>query len=610
MLPTDDRLCDLSGAVVLVGSMLSSDQHSGLPSGQAVSREIVRRLLQPIASDLSIKLPPFCKNSSMFEDLALMSPFEVILQHHPNPADVRRKLSNVYISGKPNMLHGALAYAIHTGSIRNVITTNYDTCIEAAVQSVTDADVIIEESDIEECPHSAKSDRVSIFKIHGCATRDHTMVCRLSEEGSLPPWKRRILEKLVADRDLVVMGYSGLDFDICPVLFNLRFRRLIWLFSASDDLEAAIGRSSPNVRNATRAGVQGDRIFGRLGGFDRIFEGLPGLTGYNFVPTRVSANIAADLFEGETADPFSYAVWRAMFFHAIANRTGCEAILMKMSHSERMRPEALRLWSETLERAGRYKSSVQILRQLERHLRGQGKADDILELMFVATGRHHTAFRLLPFYLSWIRYKRFVRRCDREKLTFDRRLAEARDAYLLILAIKQLAVIPAVGKKIAMWRVRGQASGVFERAAQLHYERGEWQEVRLLRVACRDLGLDISVKDSSRDSHSGDFLLESHDAFTHANNIGGQCSSYRRLRRRDPTRCGELIDAVAACGLAAEYWKSYTAFLGDISAKFRRERRYFALRQLFSCEYGFPAKILFSFYMVFKMVVHSTKSRN
>jgi hypothetical protein len=56
------------------------------------------------------------------------------------------------------------------------------------------------------------------------------MVCRLSEEGLLPRWKKDVLVKNLSGRHLVVLCYSGLDFEICPEILNIQLHSLIWNF--------------------------------------------------------------------------------------------------------------------------------------------------------------------------------------------------------------------------------------------------------------------------------------------------------------------------------------------------------------------------------------------
>ncbi|HIG17356.1 MAG TPA: hypothetical protein EYQ31_08725, partial [Candidatus Handelsmanbacteria bacterium] len=118
------------------------------------------------------------------------------------------------------------------------------------------------------------------------------MVFQLSQEGALPDWKRQMLARILKGRDVVVMGYSGLDFDICPILFGLEYKRLFWLFAESNDLEVAIAGASPNVQNVHGEESRFARVFGVLGGFDVFF----GEVAHRFNMSTRATSIADELF--------------------------------------------------------------------------------------------------------------------------------------------------------------------------------------------------------------------------------------------------------------------------------------------------------------------------
>jgi hypothetical protein len=426
-------------------------------------------------------------------------------------------------------------------------------------------------------------------------------VFRLSQEGALPSWKRELLGQLVDGRDVVVMGYSGLDFDICPVLFGLGYRRIFWLFAEKHDFRSAIEQSSPNIQNVDRDPVRFDRVFGVLGGFDTVFDGLVDDKTYTFSPSNVPTDIAAQLFAGEVTDPYGFQYWRGALLHTISCRLGAEAVCLSMNETDARRPESLRLWSDTLERAGRYRDSIRILGQLENVFTSSHRHDMALDALFIIAGRHYSGWRLFRFLRSWYAYRQRVAECIRSQVSFDERLAEARETYLLVLALKLPARIPLIGGFLSRLLGRNLLSGSLQKAAELHYLRGNWQDVRLLCAAADDLGIGVEVRDPHGSSKDADLLLSTIDAFSHANNIVGQASAYRRQRKKVSSRCEELLEALVAFGHTAEFWKAFISFASDLSDRRRRLYQGFAYSELKQCQYPWFTKVRFA--IVFRMTL-------
>lgn len=56
------------------------------------------------------------------------------------------------------------------------------------------------------------------------------MTCDLVAEGLLKPWKRKLLSEMLENRVLIMIGYSGSDFDICPELAETTKQiQTVWL---------------------------------------------------------------------------------------------------------------------------------------------------------------------------------------------------------------------------------------------------------------------------------------------------------------------------------------------------------------------------------------------
>src|SRR6266446_182036 len=106
------------------------------------------------------------------------------------------------------------------GAVSAIITTNYDLAFDSCLMPhrhvVT---TITEEAESEEFLSGPRHTR-AYFKIHGSAEpgKEHTLAFTLGHEGLLDPWKRGLLRELLYGRCLIVLGYSGRDWEICPEL--------------------------------------------------------------------------------------------------------------------------------------------------------------------------------------------------------------------------------------------------------------------------------------------------------------------------------------------------------------------------------------------------------
>src|SRR5581483_3293431 len=114
--------------------------------------------------------------------------------------------------------------------------------------------------------------RLVYFKIHGSlepspSKYDGSVIFSLRHETILPDWKRQLLRQLLDGRQLVVLGYSGSDFEICPELQKAGASRILWLFR--DGCEVA---QRNNVRHLLSR-VEGTVIVGDIVDFLSVLSG-------------------------------------------------------------------------------------------------------------------------------------------------------------------------------------------------------------------------------------------------------------------------------------------------------------------------------------------------
>ena len=203
-----------SKPALLCGSAISIFEPTSIQSGYGVTSDLARKLCH--AAHVSEK---------SFGDLVRHSAFEVLLDVHPRKAHLAHLFATYFIApnGRPariNQLHKAIASSLERGLFSNVITTNYDTCIEACFGGRRHPGIIIRRDD--------SLGPSNILKLHGSADDPRSLIFALSQESTMRDWKRDKLRLLCGDA-LIVMGYSGADFEVCPELYQLPLRHLYWV---------------------------------------------------------------------------------------------------------------------------------------------------------------------------------------------------------------------------------------------------------------------------------------------------------------------------------------------------------------------------------------------
>lgn len=250
------RLFGPEPTVALVGSGVSIWSPTDLPSGQQFTSGVYDALFKSAAPALEAADEDWLRQWFVSGDVRLdlsPLPFEVLLERSPNPEAVGRLIGELYSSSTANPVHTALAKLVTNGTVHSIVTTNYDLALDSAIGTLLAK--VVREGD------SSPSLSRAYFKIHGTAGSSDidTLVFRLSSEGMLPQWKRELLCKLVQGRVLLILGYSGVDFDICPELVRCDPKAVVWNFYSRNDIER-----SPGLRRMRDAGVRTTVLVGDM----------------------------------------------------------------------------------------------------------------------------------------------------------------------------------------------------------------------------------------------------------------------------------------------------------------------------------------------------------
>lgn len=235
--------------VLLVGSFISVWRPSCLSNGQKLTNDIYDLLFPHRITALDREVDRYLRS------IFLKVPFEHIFERCPNESTIRHIIRKIFSIAIENPIHRAIASGVESGSLRAILTTNYDLCLDSALGCLGNpgnpsVKRVIRESELETVDRLGAA---IYFKIHGSVDdrNGESLVFALRHESILPAWKRSLLVRILSQQSLLVIGYSGLDFEICPELSQIPIRRIYWnnLTRAfpSPNAEALLTKTSENM---------------------------------------------------------------------------------------------------------------------------------------------------------------------------------------------------------------------------------------------------------------------------------------------------------------------------------------------------------------------------
>ena len=326
-----------------MGSGVSIWTPTNIPSGISVGQALFRVLFDQI--------PELANHSAQLEPLLKQLPFENIMETCPENALLRRLLKQLYNTRRYNPIHELLAHLITAKTIDAVITTNYDCCLEGALMDATKHTTnsqvtrVVTEADAL----SLQAGQQVYFKIHGTADdgAGESLVFQLRQEGALPSWKRLLLHRITDASTLLIIGYSGLDFEICPELRQLNVKQIIWNYRSETEI-------THNARDVihTKAG----QIV--IGDMRELLSGI-------FRPVQAdlgSATIDVDQlfragFTGDTLDLWRVRILNVLSYAAASSQISKKLVRANSSNADH-RVDVMREHARSLHYCGAYKSSA------------------------------------------------------------------------------------------------------------------------------------------------------------------------------------------------------------------------------------------------------------
>ena len=216
----NEILC--SKPIVFIGSGISIFAPTELPSGE----DFCSGLFNYIFPSYTDKIYHWFKDS--FDE----TPFEAIMECFPDQSKLPEIIKILYSVDNPNPYHVFFANKLKKGELSGIITPNYDLSFDSVLKSLGFTN-FVRNHDEAKIWDGANS---KYFKIHGTVEIgfEDTLVYTLTQEGTLDDWKIDLLTNFLSNKTLLFLGYSGRDFDICPLIVKLNLSCKIYWFQYCD----------------------------------------------------------------------------------------------------------------------------------------------------------------------------------------------------------------------------------------------------------------------------------------------------------------------------------------------------------------------------------------
>jgi hypothetical protein len=559
---------------VFLGSGVSIWEPTSLPTGKAFGSALFRALFLE-GGKVNDPL-----GESQLEHLFSRIPFEIVVEQCPEPQILAALLTDTFNVDEYNPIHHRFAEALITGDISALVTTNYDCCMDKAMADILGGRVgtligpvrrVFQETDV--APRMAER---LYFKIHGSAddpTRE-SLVFQLRHENVLPAWKRSLLRSIVEDRTLLLIGYSGLDFEICPEIPSLRPASVLWNVLTEEDI-------TPNARMVLRK-TDGALVVGDMR--QLLFVGL----------RSVNATLGSPRFDIEALirSRFSQQTlrfWRAkMLNHLSYGKSAMILIQELLKEPERaLAVELLEEQARAFHYTGAYKRAALRYESIANLVRRTKLNDEVVyELLLSACD-------------NWRCYGAFLRasRRLRDAEAFARRSGLTRPDLLASAQLKQILLLRRnyqIAEKLRASRYKNRlkrkAEELFRASAEALLRAGrrfEWQQLRLWADRF-DLSPDVTHP-------AGMFELPpSREGYEHLAFPMAQMMVFRDeidtgKRTLDKYAADEAVEKASLAenlGLRTEAWKLNYMML----RKFPSHRNFMTLRKFVinfaACEYS------------------------
>lgn len=526
------------GIVALLGSGISMWAPSNMPNGQRVTDELANVIASTTVS----------KRFTVMDRIK-SSAFEHIMERYPKQGILRSIVAGAYYPTPPNPVHEAFARLLNTGVVEHIITTNYDVGLETACSVICSPaempQVVVAESDLT----TATIAKPILFKIHGCAApgNEASIVLTLGGEGEMPDWKRALLRRLLNGKHLLICGYSGLDFEICPELTHLAPANTTWnSYQDPRTDEKALTANAKRVLEAT----DGTPLVGDM---NKMLQSLTGMS-WSADASKISPDLVRQMVNA--LDGWELDKWRAWVLNglscALDGVHAARRMYLNSGTSKERQSDSLLAMGEALFHSGLYKQAGRAYREAARLSSGCGDWDKIVKAEVGVIESDRVAGR-------WLRARRRIAKAartlpqqappeEREKvineITLKRILLRRYTFYLT-----RLLRLPALTK-----RIRRQAKQELIAVSAYSARQGSWFNLQHCEMLAGKFGIPFAK------IYSGTMTPPTaHEGYQHLGYILAEMMAYRALLAdtsvSNPPLNIEYFRIAQELGINPEVWK-------------------------------------------------------
>lgn len=467
--------------VALLGSGVSIWEPSNLPAGQDITWALA-----------DVLIPSSTAPIGTVRGLIEKSAFEHIMFRYPKHDRLRDVLSDVYGAAPCNPVHKSFARLLDRGIIEHIVTTNYDTGLEQACSMACRPSrmpqVVVDGGEVSRVDWS----RPVIFKIHGCASpgRSGSIIANYEEEGELDEWKRDFLTVMLSGRGLLVCGYSGYDFEICPELISINPRPVYW--NALHNPAVNPDALTDNARRVLqKAGSDATLIAGDMLKMLGALDGPITASRWRGGAAGTVNQLVDDLLTGEP-DDWQLDLWRIW----VLNGTGCSVegiatgsrMLMKSGTSPRRKLDSLFALAESLFHGGFYMQSASAYKRAAVIARTLGELEKMIRAEVNVAECDRAAGRWLR---AWLRLRKAA---ELPQSLADAERKKRMEGFVALKRVLLLQHLYQIGEQLGLWFVKNRVRSAAREELRVVIDasrKGSWFDFQHCEMLAKRFGINV-----------------------------------------------------------------------------------------------------------------------
>jgi len=392
----------------------------------------------------------------------------------------------------------------------------------------------------------------------------------------MPGWKQELLKKLIENRVLLVIGYSGFDFEVCPEIARISVESVVWNFFSQNDYERSPGFNHIKNTNINKTVLLGDML--------SIFS----LLGHPISPRRylsTQSNITSLLQNSFSKDEL--LLWRARILNTMGNSRLALLSIDGLRPNSSTSNKVVLEYAQALFHHGKYLSaSKEFIR-----------AAKLSSCPYEKLHRELDACDSLRCFGSYRRAYSMLKNIRKEIYLLPPLDVDLRSRVLL----KELLILYDFYKIIKKTRLsfidrllRNKSALLIEQGAPLSLEAGRWLDFQQYRFWCERFNLNASIL-----SNQGGYSpLPTKKGYKH---LGYQVALLMEIcerakqNRSTSNEIDEGFDLAKYLGSHPSCWKIAQIRSRSFPAQKRRWKQIYD-NYLKKCEYTYSIRVQFALF--------------